>query len=69
MTRAGARGELTNQLAQAEKDEVARGVRALLGRPLLHEARDPELFAQVRTLLLADAAGHSPSSHAPATRG
>ncbi|WP_369359961.1 TIGR02678 family protein [Streptomyces sp. cg2] len=39
---------LANQLAAAEREEVARGIRLLLGRPLLTEAADPPGFDLVR---------------------
>ncbi|MEV1007588.1 TIGR02678 family protein [Streptomyces sp. NPDC049881] len=39
---------LANQLAAAEREEVARGIRLLLARPLLTEAADPPGFALVR---------------------
>ncbi|MGP3969757.1 TIGR02678 family protein [Streptomyces sp. 6N223] len=38
---------LANQLVVAEREEVARGIRLLLGRPLLTERADPEAFALV----------------------
>ncbi|MFE3826331.1 TIGR02678 family protein [Streptomyces sp. NPDC059092] len=39
---------LANQLAAAEREEVARGIRLLLARPLLTEAADPTGFELVR---------------------
>ncbi|MFE7659837.1 TIGR02678 family protein [Streptomyces celluloflavus] len=39
---------LANQLAAAERTEVARGIRLLLARPLLTEAADPAGFELVR---------------------
>lgn len=39
---------LSNQLVLAEKQDVARGIRCLLGSPILHEQHDPDLFAVVR---------------------
>ncbi|MFC5143627.1 TIGR02678 family protein [Streptomyces aureoversilis] len=39
---------LANQLAAAEREEVARGIRLLLARPLLTEAADPVGFDVVR---------------------
>ncbi|MFE6720577.1 TIGR02678 family protein [Streptomyces albidoflavus] len=39
---------LANQLASAEREEVARAVRLLLARPLLTESADPDGFALVR---------------------
>jgi uncharacterized protein (TIGR02678 family) len=39
---------LSNQLAIAEREEVARGIRVLLARPLLHERGAPESFDLVR---------------------
>ncbi|MGW3729492.1 TIGR02678 family protein [Streptomyces sp. F001] len=39
---------LANQLATAEREEVARGIRLLLARPLLTEAADPVGFDLVR---------------------
>ncbi|MGW1842279.1 TIGR02678 family protein [Streptomyces sp. NPDC001966] len=39
---------LANQLASAEREEVARAVRLLLARPLLTEAADPTGFELVR---------------------
>jgi uncharacterized protein (TIGR02678 family) len=39
---------LANQLAAAEREEVARGIRLLLARPLLTEAADPAGFDLVR---------------------
>lgn len=39
---------LANQLAVAEREEVARGIRLLLARPLLTEAADPAGFDVVR---------------------
>ncbi|MFE2558362.1 TIGR02678 family protein [Streptomyces sp. NPDC059352] len=39
---------LANQLATAEREEVARGIRVLLARPLLTEAADPTGFELVR---------------------
>ncbi|MFG2226342.1 TIGR02678 family protein [Streptomyces sp. NPDC048644] len=39
---------LANQLAVAEREEVARGIRLLLARPLLTEAADPVGFELVR---------------------
>ncbi|UQA91938.1 TIGR02678 family protein [Streptomyces halobius] len=39
---------LANQLAAAEREEVARGIRLLLARPLLTEAGDPPGFDLVR---------------------
>lgn len=40
--------QLANQLVLAEREEVARGVRALLAAPLLAERAAPELFDLVR---------------------
>ncbi|GAA2942110.1 MULTISPECIES: TIGR02678 family protein [Streptomyces] len=40
---------LANQLASAEREEVARAIRLLLARPLLTEAADPTGFALVRS--------------------
>ncbi|MFF2205163.1 TIGR02678 family protein [Streptomyces sp. NPDC058145] len=39
---------LANQLASAEREEVARAIRLLLARPLLTEAADPTGFGLVR---------------------
>ncbi|MCT9110988.1 TIGR02678 family protein [Streptomyces mirabilis] len=39
---------LANQLVVAEREEVARGIRALLAHPLLTERRDPVAFELVR---------------------
>ncbi|MGP2440888.1 TIGR02678 family protein [Streptomyces sp. JW3] len=39
---------LANQLASAEREEVARAIRLLLARPLLTEAADPTAFDLVR---------------------
>ncbi|OKI02243.1 TIGR02678 family protein [Streptomyces sp. CB02923] len=39
---------LANQLAAVEREEVARGIRFLLARPLLTEAADPAAFDLVR---------------------
>lgn len=39
---------LANQLASAEREEVARAIRLLLARPLLTEAADPTGFDLVR---------------------
>lgn len=39
---------LANQLATAEREEVARGIRLLLARPLFTEAADPSGFDLVR---------------------
>ncbi|MFJ8691793.1 TIGR02678 family protein [Streptomyces roseolilacinus] len=39
---------LANQLAAAEREEVARGIRLLLARPLLTDAADPTGFELVR---------------------
>jgi uncharacterized protein (TIGR02678 family) len=39
---------LSNQLAIAERDEVARGIRLLLGNPLMNERTAPELFDLIR---------------------
>ncbi|MEU2246664.1 TIGR02678 family protein [Streptomyces sp. NPDC019224] len=40
--------KLANQLASAEREEVARAIRLLLARPLLTEAADPTGFELVR---------------------
>jgi uncharacterized protein (TIGR02678 family) len=42
------KADLANQLVRAEKDEVARGIRRLLGTPIVHEAHDPETFTLLR---------------------
>jgi uncharacterized protein (TIGR02678 family) len=39
---------LSNQLAIAERDEVARGIRHLLASPLISERTAPELFDMIR---------------------
>jgi hypothetical protein len=39
---------LHNQLALAEQEDVARGIRLLLRRPLLTQAVDPDGFDLVR---------------------
>ena len=40
--------QLANQLVIAEREEVARGIRMLLGRPLIAERASPEAFDLVR---------------------
>ncbi|MFG2819863.1 TIGR02678 family protein [Kitasatospora sp. NPDC048365] len=39
---------LANQLVLAERQDIARGVRLLLGRPLITERADPSAFALIR---------------------
>jgi uncharacterized protein (TIGR02678 family) len=39
---------LANQLVIAEREEVTRGIRLLLGRPLITERADPESFEVIR---------------------
>ncbi|MGW4379397.1 TIGR02678 family protein [Kitasatospora sp. NPDC004531] len=39
---------LANQLVLAEREDVARGIRLLLGRPLITERGDPSAFALIR---------------------
>jgi len=39
---------LANQLVVAEREEVARGIRLLLGRPLVTERGDPDAFEVIR---------------------
>ncbi|MEU4196810.1 TIGR02678 family protein [Kribbella sp. NPDC026611] len=40
--------QLANQLAQAEREEVSRGIRGLLGIPLITQQTAPELFDLIR---------------------